>query len=519
MAGYKETPRQKMISMMYLVLTALLALNVSVEIIEAFVIVNQSIEGTNENLKSKIDETYARFEQQHLLNEAKVGPYWNKAQEVQKISNDMVQYIESVKWEAISRSEGIPLEEAKVLPLRDVKGKDKYDATTNYFIGPSQDGSKGKSRELKEKIIQFKAEVLNGLDEETRKSIKLGLDVEGPFQDASGAKQNWEMHNFYHTILAANVTFLNKLIADVRNIESDVVSTLFSEITASDYKFDAVAARVIPNSRLVFTGDTYEAEILVAAVDSKTNPDVVINGNRVPAQNGIAKYSVNASSTGLQNYKGTIKVVGPDGDTKEYPFEESYYVMTPSLTVAPTKMNVFYANVDNPVSISASGIPEAQISASISTGTIRKHGKEWVVRVPLGSPKAVVSVSHNDGGTSRNMGRAEFRIKRVPDPKAYIANTDGGPVQKSMLLASRAIIPKMPDDFDFDLNFEIVSYTFVGVRGGDMFEEKGVGNVLSQKMQTFIANSKRGQRIWLEDIMAKGPDGNRKLSTISIIVQ
>jgi len=82
MAGYKETPRQKMIAMMYLVLTALLALNVSVEIINAFVVVNKSIEGTNENLKSKNLETYARFEQQYQLNEAKVGPYWEKAQEV-----------------------------------------------------------------------------------------------------------------------------------------------------------------------------------------------------------------------------------------------------------------------------------------------------------------------------------------------------------------------------------------------------------------------------------------------------
>jgi hypothetical protein len=117
------------------------------------------------------------------------------------------------------------------------------------------------------------------------------------------------------------------------------------------------------------------------------------------------------------------------------------------------------------------------------------------------------------------MGSAEFRIKRVPDPKAYIANTDGGPVQKSMLLASRALIPKMPEDFDFDLNFEIVSFTFVGVRGGDTYERPGTGNRLTDEMQTFISNSKRGQRIWLENIMAKGPDGNRKLGTISLIVQ
>ena len=133
--------------------------------------------------------------------------------------------------------------------------------------------------------------------------------------------------------------------------------------------------------------------------------------------------------------------------------------------------------------------------------------------------KATISVVHNDGRTSRKMGSAEFRVKRVPDPKAYIANTDGGPVAKNMLLAARAIIPRMPDDFDFDLTFEILSYTFVGIRGGDIVQYNGNGNMLSQDMQNFISNAKRGERIWLENIMAKGPDGNRRLGTISLIVQ
>ncbi|MGE5382785.1 MAG: gliding motility protein GldM [Omnitrophica WOR_2 bacterium] len=519
MAGYKETPRQKMIAMMYLVLTALLALNVSVEIIEAFVVVNNSIEGTNENLRAKNMETYARFEQQNQLNEAKVGPYWDKAKEVRRISNEMVDYIESVKWEAISRSERITVDQAKITPLGQIESKDKYDETTNYFIGNSQDGSAGKARELKLKIEKFKVDVLAGLAPDVKKGIKLGLDTEGPFKDAGGAKQNWEMHNFYHTILAANVTYLNKLIADVRNVEGDVVSTLFNSISAEDFKFDQLAARVIPNSRMVFSGDQFEAEIMVAAIDTKQNPDVVVNGRPVPTENGVAKYTVSAGATGLQTYKGEIRVVDPTGATKTYPFEGDYFVMTPSLSVAPTKMNVFYANVDNPVTISASGIPESQITASISAGTIRKEGHGWVVKVPSGVGKAYVSVSHNDKGKIRNMGKAEFRVKRVPSPTAFIANTDGGPVAKSMLLASKAIIPKMPEDFDFELNFEITSFTFIGTRGGDIFEKTANSNRLTNEMVNFIENSKKGQRIWFENIMAKGPDGNRKLGTIGIIVQ
>lgn len=518
MAGYKETPRQKMIAMMYLVLTALLALNVSVEIIEAFVSVNHSIENTNENLKSKIEETYARFEQQHLLNEAKVGPFWDKAKEARQLSDDLIKFIDETKYEVISKSEKITIDEARTTPLGKISTRDKYDVSTNYFFGNSQDGSKGKAGELKMEIEEFKTNILNLVDENKRANLKFGMDTEGPFYDASGKKQNWEQHNFYHVILAANVTFLNKLIADIRNVESDIVSSLYSSISADDYKFDQVAPKVIPSSKLVFQGDTYEAEIMVAALDSKQNPEVFIGGRQIPASGGIAKYTVSAGATGLQTYRGTIKVQGPDGEPKDYSFEESYFVMTPSLTVAPTKMNVLYANVDNPISISASGIPESQIQPTITSGTIRRDGKEWVVRVPLGQ-KATISVVHNDGKTSRKMGAADFRIKRVPDPKAYIANTDGGPVQKNMLLAARAIIPRMPEDFDFDLQFEIVSYNFAGVRGGDMWERAATGNMLTQEMQTFISNCKRGERIWIENIIARGPDGNRKLGTISLTVQ
>ena len=518
MAGYKETPRQKMIAMMYLVLTALLALNVSVEILEAFVVVNHSIENTNEILKSKMDEAYARFEQQNLLNETKVGPYWAKANEARTLSEDLISFIEASRNEAIARTEKISIEEASTITLGQIEGKDKYDASTNYFIGNSQDGSAGMARELKNKIEQYKKDIDELLPPANRNSIKLGMDTEGPFHDAAGKEQNWEMHNFYHMILAANVTFLNKMVADVRNAESDVVRTLFNSVSADDYKFDMVAPKVIPNSKLIFQGDSYEADIMVAALDSKQNPEVTIGGRQIPASGGIAKYTATASSTGLQTYRGTIKVVGPDGEHKEYPFEESYFVMTPSLSVAATKMNVFYANVDNPISISASGIPETQIQPSISTGTIRRDAKGWTVRVPLGD-KATITVTHNDGKASRRMGSSEFRIKRVPDPKAFIANTDGGPVQKSMLLAARAIIPRMPEDFDFDLNFEIISFRFAGVRGGDMWERPGTGNILTQEMQTFISNCKRGERIWIEDIIARGPDGNRKLGTIGLTVQ
>ncbi|MCD4698241.1 MAG: hypothetical protein K8S16_18605, partial [Bacteroidales bacterium] len=133
MAGYKETPRQKMIAMMYLVLTALLALNVSKEILDAFLVVNDSIDVTNEKFARKIDETYLEFEKQYELNREKVGDKWEKAREVRAYTNSMEKYIDSLKFEVIRQTEGITFEEAKVIVLIDVKKKDNFDTPTNFF--------------------------------------------------------------------------------------------------------------------------------------------------------------------------------------------------------------------------------------------------------------------------------------------------------------------------------------------------------------------------------------------------
>jgi gliding motility-associated protein GldM len=509
-----------MIAMMYLVLTALLALNVSVEILEAFIVVNESMEATNETFSKKIDGAYSKFELQYNLNKTKVGPYWEKARKAQVLSEEMKKYINDIKYEVISKSDRISIDAARKIPLRSVESKDKYDEATNFMIGGSADGRKGKARELKDRINNFKQEMFQLIDPASRNNIKLGLDTDGPFYDADGKKHNWEMHNFYHTILAANVTILNKLIAEVQSAELDVVSHLYASVSAEDFKFDKIGAKVVPKSQYVFLGENYEAEIFVAAYDTKQNPEVIIGGRSIAGKEGVALYQAAASSEGLKTYEGVVRITSPSGEPMSYPFKSDYIVAPPTLTISPTKMNVFYIGVDNPVSISAGGVADAQVNPRITAGsTISRSGKGWVVR-PTVPGKAVITVDAKIGDRVKSMGSLEFRVKRVPDPKAYIANTDGGIVAKNMLIAAGAIIPRMPADFEFDLTFVIVSYTFVGIRSGDVDQKEGKGNRLTEEMKTFISNSKRGSRIWLENIYAKGPDGaTRKLSNISLIIQ
>ena len=550
MAGYKETPRQKMIAMMYLVLTALLALNVSKEILDAFLVVNRSMEATSETFANKLSNVYIQFDNQYQLNQNKVKPYWERALEAQRLSNELKHYIEHSIFEVVKKSERMDSaqiiseyyiaesrpdpynprveRQALILNVAKVPSKDKYDEATNYFI------NKGEATKLKEKIIKYRQDMLALVDEQYRSKVNVGLETDGPYYDAGGKPQNWEMHHFYHTILAATVTILNKLKAEVQTAEFDVVSQLYSEITITDFKFDKIEAKVIPRTSYVLKGDKYEAEVLVAAYDTKQAPAVYImqgaselsaqnkdRADRISGEGGTVKLEFPATREGLQKYAGLIEVTDPEGAVLSFPFSHEYIVAPPSLTVAATKMNVFYIGVDNPVSISVPGIADASIVASISTGSLNRaaNGDGWTVRVPTGANKATITVSAKYEGEQRSMGSAEFRVKKVPDPVAEIAGQVEGLIEKNTLNAAGAIIPVMKD-FEFELYFKVTSFRMATVMGGDWISKRNTGNRFSEEMKSMISGARKGQKFYFENIQAEGPDGIvRSLNPISLEIK
>jgi gliding motility-associated protein GldM len=550
MAGYKETPRQKMIGMLYLVLTALLALNVSKDILDAFLVVNDSMENTNESFSTKITDAYARFENQYQLNPGKVEEFWNKAKEVRTRSNELINYIEQLKIEVVANSEKITVEEAQakffreqmvadpmnpstpkkklVLNLGDVPTKDKFDQATNFMVGQNKNG---KAYELARKMDEFRSFILTVVGEQYADKIGLVTKKEGGYRDASGTPQDWEYYNFYHTILAANITILNKIIAEAQNAEFDAINRLYANITEKDFKFDNVVAKVIPKSTYVLSGQNYEAEILVAAYDSKTQSEVkVLRGaDKVTDANigrtqvfkseaGTVKLQFAATNEGPQQYAGIIEMRDPvSQEILRYDFSADYIVAPPSLTVAPLKMNVFYVGVKNPISISAPGIPNDKVVPSISKGKLTRNANgTWDVEVPAGETKTTITASASIDGKSLMLGSSEFRIKRVPDPVAMIAGKLEGAIDKNSLLAAGAIIPTMRD-FDFELYFEVTSYTFATIVNGDWIPRNIRGNRFTEEVQGVIRNAQRKQKFFFENIQAKGPDGTvRGLNTINL---
>ncbi|MCD4682425.1 MAG: gliding motility protein GldM [Bacteroidales bacterium] len=531
MAGYKETPRQKMIAMMYLVLTALLALNVSREILSAFLIVNESMEITNKQFSAKVNEIYADFEEQNTINPNKVGEYWEKAKKAKNISTNLVNYLDDLKAQVISQTEGITLEEADTINLAMVKKKDNFDDPTNFFVGT--DTKRGEAVALLDSITLFKDNLLSLISEKDREGFDLGLKTDGDYKNADGKSESWAMHHFYHTILAADITILNKFIAEVYNAEANVVNYLYSSISEEDFKFDTISGEVLPKSNYIFQGDEYSAKIFVAAFDTKQDPDVYImegadtllldqidRAKKIDTKHGKGIYTLPASSEGTKKYAGLIRITTPWGAHKYYHFKHEYIVAKPSATVSADKMNVFYRGVDNPVSISASGKADAQLKPSISAGKLNRNQNGWVVsNLPPEAYETTIRIYADDNGGRKFMGEQLFRVKRLPDPIAKVIGSDDGKISMRKMLANPFLLCQLPEWVDFEYDFKVTSFTMFIPKGGGYFvTEKAESQLYTDKMKNQIQSLKKNDVIVFRDIKVRGPEGPRKIESINITI-
>lgn len=533
MAG-KQTPRQKMIAILYLVLISLLALNVSKEVINAFVVVNDSIIESNINLSEKLKDIYANFEKNYIFNQIEVKPFWDKAKDARLLSEEMVEYINNIRHELISETEGISLDSARNTSAQDIKKKDNYTIPTNFFLGHRDDGSSGVARELKEKIIMLRRKMLNLVDPKNFENVNIGLSTDGPYYNADGMEQDWATHFFYNTIIVADITILNKLITDVHNAEFDVVNLLHKSIGQGDFKFDKIDARVIPKSNFVFIGDQYSAEIIVAAYDTSQSPEVYYlrgvnflpvdqykQATLIESKSGNVVINFPARSEGIKKYAGFVRSRADMGGVNDYHFSAEYIVAKPSYTISAKKMNVFYTGVDNPVSISISGLPKESLTPSISCGTLKRDpsNDDWIVNIPSGFTEAIINISVNINGVQRAMGSKRFRVKKFPNPIASIGNKSSGVINRDIMIAAGVLTPKMPEDFEFDLTFEVTSFTMTLQRGFKVYNFNSNNSYLTDEMILQIKRTNRGQNIVFENIIVRDPDDlERTLAPIVLTI-
>ncbi len=535
MAGYKETTRQKMISMMYLVLYALLALNVSKQVLDAFVVVNKSIEVTNKNLSQRLEDMYSGFEKNYEFNPGKVKPYWDKAKQARMLSQDLVNYIQQVKNQVVAKTEHISMDSARITPLRLLNSKDDYETPTNYFLGNTDDGQSGMAIKLKNKLDDFRKNLLALVDQAEFKDINSNLATTGPYFNADGQKQNWQLHYFYHTILAADITILNKFQSDVYNAEYEIVDYLYKSIGKGNFKFDKIEAKILPKSNFVFQGDDYQAQVIVAAYDTTQSPSVYLkrgvdylapdsakDATLLGVSPGRIMINFPAEKLGVNQYAGFVRERMANGEINDFPFHGEYVVSKPLLTVSAKKMNIFYIGVSNPVSIAISGIPAENLMPVISCGTIQRvpNSTDWVVNIPPGNKLALIKVFADINGEKRQLGSKLFRVKKLPTPVATIGGRNSGGITAQIMLAAGALAPQMPDDFDFDQSFSITSFTMTLQRGWQVFHYNSGNAYLTGEMRDQIQRTNRGQNIIFENIMASDPNGiTRKLAPIILTIE
>jgi gliding motility-associated protein GldM len=553
MGGGKETPRQKMIGMMYLVLTALLAMNVSKQILHGYVAVNESIEKAKDNMHENNERLFKAFEDM-AQNTAAAKPYLEKAVMAQKEIMETYKYIGVLRTKVIAATEKKDEKTADTMRLEMMEKTgqiDNYDAPSGILIGSeaatpktgefTANELKGKLKGLHDKLVGIvdamqkdpKIKLPEDDYDALKKKLKSIEPDETPFMEGN-VKFGWEAKNFYHLPEAAVVTTLNKMQADLKNVEADILQVFSGASGKLAIKFDAVKARVVAKSNYIQAGQPYEADIFIAASSSKLGPgdmEIIVGvdsaaaaggakGTLVPIVAGEGKYSVGTGSEGDQEYKGVIKYKSGDGTFKYYPFSGAYKVAKSGATVSPDMMNVFYAGVPNPVSAAAAGVSPADISVSATGAGVRvtpKGNGKYEFNFS-GTGECMVTVSAKGPDGTKAQGPAQkFRVKPLPKPELKF---NGKFSPNELKRGEWSLISGLgagASGFDFQANYVVTEWEVTAKNNGKLAGGTGKGPTLDAVAKQAMAKADVGSKVFI-DAKIKGPDGKSNTVAISIKV-
>ncbi len=513
------SPRQKMINLMYVVLMAMLALNVSTEVLNGFSIVEESLNRTTANAARENQALYDDFAEQMQKNPAKVKQWFDKSQLVKQMSDSLYNLAADLKLAIVQEADG------KDGDPQNIRNKEDLEAANQVMLAPSR----GRGAELFKAINTYRDRLLTMVtDDHQKKMIASNLTTDIP-KDAMTMGKNWQEYMFESMPAAAAVTLLSKLQSDVRYAEGEVLHTLVSNIDVKDIRVNALNAFVIPNSQTIVRGDKFSAHIVMAAVDTTQVPQIFIGGREVNLPNGI--YETVTGRTGDFTLSGYIQMQNGNGELIKRDFEQKYTVVDPSATVSADLMNVLYAGYNNPLSVSVPGVPLNKVQATMSGGTLQPVGPgRYIARPTAVGQNVTITVTSTNTGRAQQMGQFTFRVRRLPDPTPYIAMRDdsgspvrykGGGLSKAQLLAADGIGAAI-DDGILDIAFKVQSFETV------FFDNMGNAVPMVSEGATFSARQKdtfrklaRNKRFYISRVTAIGPDGiSRKLNaSMEVIVK
>ena len=489
-----------MINLMYVVLMAMLAMNVSTEVLNGFSIVEEGLDRSTSNSTKENLSIYADFESQMKSNPQKVRAWYEKAQQVKKMSDELYKFTEELKVAIVKEADG---EDGDI---HDIENKENLEAASHIMLAPVT----GKGKKLKKMIEDFRSNAMTILnDERLQKIISDNLSTEVS-KKAKALGKNWEEYMFEQMPVAAAVTLLSKLQNDVRYAEGVMLHTLVSNIDVKDIRVNKLSAFVIPNAQTIVRGDKFSAQIVMAAIDTTQQPQIYIGGRPVQLRNNT--YEFVAGKTGDFTLQGYMTMRDGSGEVIRRDFQQKYTVVDPSATVSADLMNVLYAGYNNPISVSIPGVPLNKVQATMDGGSLTPVSAGHYIARPSAVGKDItISVSSTQTGKPVQMGQFTFHVRKLPDPTAYIVVGDsrfrGGSLAKASLLGASGIKAAI-DDGLLDIEFKVTGFEAVFFDNmGNAVPIVSDGASFSPRQVDTFRKLSRSKRFYISRIHAIGPDG------------
>lgn len=512
------TQRQKMINLMYVVLMAMLAINVSSDVLEGFTLVEDSLYLTTVNTNKDNEFLYNKLRWQNHLNPAKTKEWYEKSNLLKKQCDSFYLYVESLKEEIVRKADG------RKGDVRKIINKEDLEAAAQVMLNPSN----GKGEELKNAMDKFRNGMVYLLDdEEKRRNLEAIFSTKVP--DYLVIPKSWEEYMFENIPASAAVTLLTKLQLDIRHAENSILNDLIAKVDQKDVKVNNLKAFVIPESKTIIKGNTFKAQIVMAAIDTTQVPEVHLTNGGILHNNGF--YETTCTSTGDFNLSGYLVTVDGNGKSVKRNFSLPYQVIEPAATVSMDLMNTMYAGYNNPISVSVPGIPLSNVTISCRGGSISQQSSgHYIVKPSRVGENVILTVNSNHTGKPQKMGQFEYKVRQLPKPTAYLTILNdkgmanrykGGIIQKSSLLACKKVDAAI-DDGLLDVSFRVLSFeTVLFDNMGNAVPMTSNGASFSERQKETFAKMQRNKRFYITNVRAIGPDGiEHKLpSSMEVIVR
>lgn len=496
MAGGKLTPRQKMINLMYLVFIAMLALNMSKEVLSAFGILNNKIIESNSISDLRNDASFQQLAQKAQDQPLQFGDKKAKVEKIRAVSKEFSTYIENLKTEFTKE---LVRDADGNLPFEAMDKGDKVDE--KFFVGdkPSPKGQEFLNK-IADYVVQIKKIGGSSIADVEMKKIEKRFSTEPVKSKNAGTTLGWLEYNYKGFPLIATVTKFSQLQADIKTTESDIIAGMFQSDLVAAASLTAYQPIVVPEKTAFFQGEAVKGKIILGKFDPNlVAKSVIVNGSSVKAEAGQANFSFGAGAVGEHEINGSFNF-DEGGKVVSLPIKGNYVVVPRpnSATISADKMNVVYRGVTNPMTISFAGVSSDKVSASAPG--LSSAGKPGSYKMNPGSgTEVVINVTGTLPDNSKVSDKKVFRIKSIPAPTGAIGGEIGVVKGAKSRLEVSQVSAKMLD-FDFEVKLRVTGFS-LKVAGQPTVVVQG--DRVNAQCKAALQKATRGDQVTISDIKTK----------------